>query len=97
VTPAYYQQILDILSEPEQPPATVNGSVSQDPISTRELEVLRLIARGFTNLEIADTLDLSGYLVKQRIESVHGKLGVWTHAEALHKARALGLLAATDD
>jgi LuxR family maltose regulon positive regulatory protein len=97
ITPSYCQRILDALGEPAQSLATAGPGVSGDAISQRELDVLRLIDRGLSNPEIASALQISGLSVKRHIESVHGKLGVWTHAEALYKARALGLLQASDD
>ncbi len=96
VSPAYCQRILDVLGEPEEHLTMVDRGATDDPISARELDVLRMIADGYSNNEIADALRLSGFTVKRHIESVHGKLGVWTHAEALYKARALGLLTASD-
>jgi LuxR family maltose regulon positive regulatory protein len=96
VTPSYCQRILDTIGEPEEPVAIDNPGTLDESISPRELLVLRLVDRGQSNLEIATSLGISGFTVQRHIESVRGKLGVWTHAEALHKARALGLLSASD-
>jgi LuxR family maltose regulon positive regulatory protein len=96
VTPSYCQRILDSIGELDEPVKLDDPETPDVPISPRELLVLRLIDRGQSNLEIATSLGVSGFTVKRHIESVRGKLGVWTHAETLHKARALGLLTASD-
>jgi ATP/maltotriose-dependent transcriptional regulator MalT len=63
-----------------------------EPLSRREAEVLRLIAAGLTNREIAETLCISPETVKKHAASIYGKLGVGRRAEAAAKVQALGLL-----
>jgi LuxR family maltose regulon positive regulatory protein len=70
------------------------GVNSIDQLSTRELEVLKLIAQGYTNQEIARELVLSLYTVKSHARNIFSKLGVKNRTEAVAKARLLGLLAA---
>ena len=68
-----------------------------DPLSDREVEVLKLLARGATNKEIALDLSIQETTVKSHVSSILGKLGVpsRTHA-ALYAARAgLAELAST--
>jgi LuxR family maltose regulon positive regulatory protein len=73
-------------------PAAVNQSPLAEPLSHRELEILDLIAQGFTNQEIADRLIIEISTVKWHITSLHGKLGVKRRTQALARARQLGLL-----
>lgn len=61
-------------------------------ISARELEVLRLMARGGSNQEIADQLFISLPTVKSHTSSLFGKLEVRRRTEAVHKAKSLGLI-----
>ncbi|MCO6006634.1 response regulator transcription factor [Actinoallomurus purpureus] len=57
-------------------------------LSTREVEVMRLITQGRSNLEIADELVLSEKTVKNHVSRIYAKLGVRTRAAAI--ARWLG-------
>jgi DNA-binding NarL/FixJ family response regulator len=63
-----------------------------DPLSQRELEVLRELADGLSNREIAARLYLSEGTVKNHITSVIAKLGVRDRTQAALRARALDLL-----
>ena len=63
-----------------------------DPLSQRELEVLDLIAAGLTNPEIAGRLFIVTGTVKRHINNIYGKLEVRHRAEAIARARELGLL-----
>lgn len=60
-------------------------------LSTRERDVLELIARGRSNAGIARTLFLSEKTVKNNITAVFAKLGVTGRAEAIVRAREAGL------
>jgi DNA-binding NarL/FixJ family response regulator len=63
-----------------------------DPLSERELEVLKLLAQGFANREIADRLYLAEGTVKNYVSSVMQKLSVRDRTQAALRARELGLL-----
>ena len=63
-----------------------------EPLSERELEVLGLIAAGLTNREIAGRLFITVGTVKRHINNIYGKLQVHHRAEAVARARDLGLL-----
>jgi DNA-binding NarL/FixJ family response regulator len=63
------------------------------PLARRELEVLRLLARGKTNQEIAQRLGLSALTVKTYVQRIIGKLGVSDRTQAAVRAAELGLLA----
>ena len=67
--------------------ATVAG-----PLSPRELEVLRLLASGKSNQEIADELVVVPDTVKKHVGHILGKLGAANRTQAVARARALGLL-----
>jgi LuxR family transcriptional regulator, maltose regulon positive regulatory protein len=63
-----------------------------EPLSQRELEVLRLIAQGLSNQEISERLFLVPGTVKGHNHKIFGKLGVQRRTEAIARARELGLL-----
>jgi DNA-binding NarL/FixJ family response regulator len=62
------------------------------PLSDRELEVLRLLADGRSNREIAADLFLAEGTVKNHVTNVLSKLGARDRTQAALRARALGLL-----
>jgi DNA-binding NarL/FixJ family response regulator len=63
-----------------------------EPLSEREIEVLRLLASGVSNQEIADQLIVAVNTVKRHVSNIMGKLGVENRAQAVIKARQLGLI-----
>jgi ATP/maltotriose-dependent transcriptional regulator MalT len=65
---------------------------AQTPLSTREREVVSLIAAGSTNREIAESLILSPHTVKEYTSGIYRKLGVRNRAEAVKRAQRLGLI-----
>jgi len=60
-------------------------------LSQRELEVLKLIALGHSNQQIADELFISLHTVKTHARRIHGKLGVERRTQAVAKAKLLGV------
>jgi ATP/maltotriose-dependent transcriptional regulator MalT len=75
---------------PGVPEAGGEGPV--EPLSERELGVLRLLPTHLTAEEIADELSLSVNTVKTHMRSLYAKLGVHRRADAVAQARALGVL-----
>lgn len=64
-----------------------------EPLSERELDVLRGLAVGSLNKDIADSLSISPYTVKTHLRNIYAKLGVSTRTEAITVAIQQGLLA----
>ena len=62
-----------------------------EPLSDRELEVLRLICAGKSNQEIADELFIALDTVKRHINNLYGKLGVRRRSQAIIESHRLGL------
>ncbi|MSP12991.1 MAG: hypothetical protein EXR62_08535 [Chloroflexi bacterium] len=71
--------------QPSNPPLA-------EPLSAREVEVLRLIAEGLTNREIAQQLYITIATVKSHANTIFGKLQVNNRTQAVSRARALGLI-----
>jgi LuxR family maltose regulon positive regulatory protein len=63
-----------------------------EPLSQRELEVLKLIDQGLANKEIASKLELAPATVKAHIRNIYGKISAKSRTEALSKARQLQLI-----
>jgi DNA-binding NarL/FixJ family response regulator len=61
-------------------------------LSSRELEVLKLVAQGASNKEIADTLVIAEGTVKNHLTNILGKLEARDRMQAVLKARELGLI-----
>ena len=69
-----------------------NSEVLAEPLSEREIEVLRLVNTGMSNREIAQKLIISAGTAKTHIHNLCGKLGVHNRTEAAMRARELGLV-----
>jgi DNA-binding NarL/FixJ family response regulator len=82
---ARFAQLPDAAPEPRPQPLVV-------PLSDRELDVLRLLADGRSNREIAGELFLAEGTVKNHVTNVLAKLGARDRTQAALRARALGLL-----
>lgn len=67
-----------------------------EPLTARELDVLRLARRGLTNKAIAAELGLSDRTVQGHLANIYGKLGAASRTEAVTKALKLGWLALDD-
>lgn len=63
-----------------------------EPLSERELDVLRLLATGMSNPEIADQLFIATSTVRSHLKNIYGKLNVHKRWDAVHQAKELGLI-----
>jgi len=66
--------------------------VLMDPLTARETEVMRLVAGGFSNREIAEALESAEGTVKVHVSSILSKLGVRDRVQAVLRALESGLL-----
>lgn len=85
IEPAVASKVIQQLSQPARLSAA-------EILSTRELEVLRLMARGDANKEIALTLGISESTVKTHVQSIFQKLEANSRTEAVARAVALGII-----
>jgi LuxR family transcriptional regulator, maltose regulon positive regulatory protein len=63
-----------------------------EPLSERELEVLRLVAVGKSNREISRQLFVTVDTIKKHLTHIFGKLGVRSRTQAVALAREMGLI-----
>jgi DNA-binding NarL/FixJ family response regulator len=68
----------------------------QSVLSSRELEVLLLVARAMSNSQVASRLHISEGTVKRHLTNIYAKLGVCSRADAAKKALTSGLLTFRD-
>jgi LuxR family transcriptional regulator, maltose regulon positive regulatory protein len=103
IAPAYVERLLafgELKIENEELKKGIVSPNSQfsilnsqfEPLSAREREVLRLLASGMDNAQIAHTLSVAISTVKAHINHIFGKLGVHNRLEALLRAQKLDLL-----
>lgn len=97
IAPNYVQRLLTAfavyeIGQPIPLPVQALKSELVEPLSQRELEVLRLIARGFSNREIGKQLFLSLNTVKGHNQKIYSKLQVKSRTEAIARAHELDLL-----
>jgi LuxR family maltose regulon positive regulatory protein len=95
---AYIDRLLAALG-PVQPAkdtlSTQTRAASQslvEPLTEREIEILRLVESGLSNNEIADKLIVTVGTIKKHLNNIFGKLGVSSRTQALANARAVDLL-----
>jgi LuxR family maltose regulon positive regulatory protein len=91
VTPGYVGKVLSVYegtkaAAPKQPSELIES------LTERELEVLRLVAAGLSNRQIAEQLVVSLGTTKSHIHHIFGKLDVSSRTEAAARARDLGLI-----
>ncbi len=95
IAPGFTDRLLAVLNQDtgaeRQAPELPHESLVE-PLSERELEVLRLVAAGLSNREIAEALYLSVNTVKSHTKSIYGKLDVHSRTQAASRARELGFV-----
>jgi LuxR family maltose regulon positive regulatory protein len=100
IAPDYVRQLLGAFpsAEPEQADSSKTQDLDAEwiePLSEREIDVLKLIAEGLTNQEIASRLYLSLHTVKVHAHNIYAKLGVKNRTQAVAKGKSLGILSPT--
>jgi len=73
-------------------PRPLAETIGKAPLAPREIDVLKLIARGHTGEETAQKLGLAKSTVLELVRRIYKKLGVSSRAEAADAARRMGLL-----
>ncbi|MEU0049159.1 response regulator transcription factor [Streptomyces sp. NPDC006184] len=91
LSPSVQRRLLERLSQPEPAPAPPPAG-APDGLTTRECEVLVLIAEGLSNQEIARRLHVSTATVKTHINNLFAKTGLKDRAQAVRYAYGKGLV-----
>lgn len=83
---------LSVPPGPNLTPPALNPSALDEPLTTREIEVLELLGQRLRDKEIASHLGIAPTTVKTHLQHLYQKLRVNTRSQAVSKARVLGLL-----
>ncbi len=86
-----------VVGEPELFATIIPPTLGQEPaleeaLTPREMEVLQLLAEGFSNKAIGRQLDISDHTVKFHVKAIMGKLGAESRTAAVVQATRLGLI-----
>jgi DNA-binding NarL/FixJ family response regulator len=95
IQPSITRKVLSEFSRLATGPQIMPGQVQQflpEPLTEREMDVLKLLARGSSNKEIAQTLFITEGTVKNHVSNLIAKLNVRDRTQAILKAQELGLL-----
>ncbi len=79
---------------PKRIKAIYDDRKKRPSLSEREIEIIRLVAKGFSNDELAERLHLSPDTIKVHLRHVYEKLGVESRVEAVTEAMRTGLVEA---
>lgn len=91
ISPAVTERLIRGLTQVHKPNHFYDPEIF-DPLTEREIEILRLMATGFNNREIAGSFGLSEGTVKNHVSSILSKLGVRDRTRAVLKAIETGLI-----
>lgn len=96
IEPAYVMKLLDAFNLKQAVPVPAMPHVENvqwvESISSREQQVLVMLAAGHSNQSIADALGVTLTTVKSHAGSIYTKLGVKSRTQAIARAREMGLL-----
>ncbi|MFH8407296.1 response regulator [Streptomyces sp. NPDC018019] len=91
LSPKVQRRLLERFAEPARAAAPAAPAGPPDGLTAREVEVLRLVAEGLSNPEIARSLHVSNATVKTHINNLFAKAGLRNRAQAIHYAYRHGL------
>ena len=96
ISPMLARRLLERLRQvdlaPEGRPGPGTAPPPPVPLTPREHDVLRLIARGYTYAEIAEQEGITRHTVQMHIKNLYGKLSVHSRGQAVYEASRLGLV-----
>jgi len=91
IAPNYVARLLAAFGEKAEPASPAMEALVE-PLTEREMDVLRLVVAGLSNAEIAEELVIAVSTVKSHVNHIYGKLGVRSRTQAVARAQELALL-----
>lgn len=91
IAPDYVARLLAAFGEEARATSPAMDALVE-PLTDREMDVLRLIVAGLSNPEIAEELFIALSTVKSHVNHIYGKLDVENRIQAVNRARSLGLV-----
>lgn len=85
-------QLMALLKGELQAGSRTQAGSLREPLSSRELDVLKCIAQGYSNQQISEALFISLHTVKSHARRINHKLGVARRTQAVAQAKLMGLL-----
>ena len=95
IAPGYVQRLLNHSGTPTTEPFAPHTFIKMEPLSERELDVLRLLATDLDGPDIASQLMVSLNTMRTHTKSIYSKLGVNNRRAAVRRAEELALLSHT--
>lgn len=92
LVPSVTAKVVSEFSRISKPAPRSQENFLPDPLSPREIEIIRLVATGASNKEIAEKLVISEGTVKNHLSSILSKLSVRDRMQAVLKAKELGII-----
>lgn len=92
LVPSITAKVVSEFSRISKPTPRSQETFLPDPLSPREIEIIRLVATGASNKEIAEKLVISEGTVKNHLSSILSKLSVRDRMQAVLKAKELGII-----
>jgi len=90
--PSITAKVISEFSKISKPVKKLSSELMPEPLSPREVEILKIVATGASNREIADQLFISEGTVKNHLSSILNKLGVRDRMQAILKAKEFGII-----
>lgn len=92
IDPFVAQHILRMIGPATAPVDDAPATAAPPVLTPREIEILTMVSKGFTNKEIAELMTLSHLTVECHVRNIYKKLAVRSRTEAVFEARAHGFL-----
>jgi DNA-binding NarL/FixJ family response regulator len=93
ISPGIARRLLARMRAPERGPEAARAPAPQDnPLTEREADILRLVAKGLSFADVGAALGISAHTVVAHVKKIYRKLSVHSRGEAVFEAGQMGLL-----